>query len=433
MAEKKSDKPEPAKKVAAKMFDDVKRPEETLASATSKPVIVGHTNIIKDPMVSTAEPTSEGEPEEKEVLAEKPKHELKLQPISAEETVLEADTETPAEDASQDEIAETENQDELNQPETSNAAVDAIVDTINTKKDRDEDTEKQQLIDSEVNDLINSRQYNVKIRPAPSKRKKQLIMLLVLVALLGVAGWYLGVGPGKDIWLGNDTVSEQTSAPSLSTATAESTAQKSPEAPQLLAFTNNTIKTTFSYPKTWKIEVVKDSQYPTIDVITITSPVEQVDSITKDTPAVKAEVFMRTKIYVENTKDLTEYASDLTKLTTCVSEDIVIGNSNLKLLFVDSSNQSPNVSQLSIGTSVCNPSAGLFNANDQVQLSTKQNTYVIYTEYVFSTDYLKKNGTDDEAGIKLAQESGIVTSKDAFKATNSYKEFIEIIKSLKEL
>ena len=58
----KSEKPaeisEPKKRVAAKIFDDVKRPENVSATPTSKPVIVGHGSIIKDPMVSPLEENS---------------------------------------------------------------------------------------------------------------------------------------------------------------------------------------------------------------------------------------------------------------------------------------------------------------------------------------------------------------------------------------
>lgn len=441
MTDKKNEKAEEApKKVAAKMFSDVKRPEETVAQATSKPVIVGHTNIIQDPMMSKTEISVHEEPAETPI--EKPKHELKLQPLVAQESEA-IDTEVPEEisipkdqEKESDEVTEElgveeNSNDEVENSDTSTGAVDAIVDTINTKKERDDNTEKQQVVDNEVNDLINSRQYNVKIRSAPNKRKVRMLTILLVLGLLAGAVWYFGVGQGKDLWLNKNP---ETSQPLVTNSTQTDTAAKKTDTtPQLLAFTNPTIKTTFSYPNSWKNDVAKDTEHPTVDVITLSSPVEEIDFVTKNSASVKTEVFMRTKIFVENTKNVKEYASDLTKLTTCTSEDIIVGSSNLKLLFVDSSDQSPAVSQLSLSPDVCSPSGSLFNANDQLQLSTKQNTYVVYTEFVFSNAYLEKNGTKTPEAIKLAQESGITTSKESFKSAKAYADFIQIIKSLKEL
>ena len=438
MAEKKSDKPAvPKKPVAAKVFD-VKRPEETLASATSKPVIVGHTNIIKDPMVSPAElPVSDLT--DPETPAEKPKHELMIEPLS-DSTLNEEVAETETEDVSITEetaqepepTAESDAEDQTNQSsDTSSAAVDAIVDTINTKKERSEDAEKQQVIDNEINSLIDSRQFNVKIRPTPNKRKIRLFVVFFVILILTGVGWYFGVGPGKDLWL-NDTA-KTSNNPTATIQNSGGTKNDEITAPQLLAFTNATIKTTFSYPKTWKVDVAKDLDHPTVDVITLTSPAEQIDSAVANEAPTKAEVFMRAKIFVENTKNTKEYASDLASLTTCVSEDIIIANTNLKLLFSDESNQSPNVSLLSLSPEVCTLSGKIFKANDQVQFPTKQNTYVVYTEYVLSTAFLEKNGIKEASAVKQAQDSGITTTKDAFKASMSYKEFLEIIKSIKEL
>lgn len=444
MTDKKVEKSEEApKKVAAKLFSDVRRPEDTPAQATSKPVIVGHTNIIQDPMMSTSEKTDQEatKTEVIETLAEKPKHELKLQPLSAQEPET-VPGETPAEVteteiAQEEPVGETEeptqeaNVSNDEDPQGTSAAVDAIVDTINTKKERDDDTEKQQVIDNEVNDLIDSKQYNVKIRPAPNRRKIRLLLALLALIVLVVVGWYFGLGPGKDLWLEKNTDASIISPSTV--VQANNLVPKADTTPQLLAFTNSTIKTTFSYPKAWKVDVSKDPQHPTVDVITLTSPAEEIDSITKNTSAVKTETNLRARIFVENTKNTKEYASDLTKLTTCSSEDIIVGSSNLKLLFLDTSNQGASISKVSVSPSVCSPSGSLFNADDQVQLSTKQNTYVIYAEYIFSNAYLEKNGTKTAEAIKLAQESGITTSKESFKSAKVYAEFIEIIKSLKEL
>lgn len=452
MVDKRAEKtPEPKKKVAAKLFDDVKRPEDTPAQATSKPVIVGHTNIIKDPMVAPDEVKTE-EPEAEKPM-EKPKHELKLQPLSdasKEELATEAEEPTTKNETQDSEVTEEviddadtpeEAKDEPATPEineddspisedTSSATVDAIAEGINTKKERDEATEKQQVVDNEIKDLINSKQYNVKIRPAPNKRKARMLVGLLILGVLGGLGWYFGIGPGKDAWL--DKKPSATVNTSVAAKETETTAEKTDTVPQTLAFTNNTIKTTFSYPKAWKVDVTKDTEFPSIDVITLSSPNEEVDSVLDPNPVVKVGSFMRAKIFVENTKDTKEYASDLKNLGVCSSEDIIAGNSNLKLLFT-SGNKGPNISKVTLSPDVCSPVDTFFSGNDQVQFATKQNTYVIYAEHIFSNEYLEKNGTKTEDAVKLAQQSGIVTSKESFKSTKSFAELLETLKSLKEL
>ncbi len=460
MAEKKAEKtPEPKKKVAAKLFEDVKRPEDIPASATSKPVIVGHTNIIKDPMV--APEVSKVEETKVETQMEKPKHELKLQPLteaSKEELVAEAEDSTKAEtvettlnsEATEQSPPETQNEtNEEAQPQSteeqtpqevsdddspineegSTSAVDVIAEGINTKKERDEEVEKQQVVDNEINELVNSKQYNVKIRPAPNKRKARMLIGLIILGVLAGLGWYFGVGPGRDMWLDKKTT---TKTADVVEQQAQSTTKATEATPQTLAFTNSTIKTTFSYPKAWKVDVAKSTEFPTVDVITLTGSNEEVDSVTDSSPAVKVGSFMRVKIFVENTKDTKEYASDLKNSGVCTSEDIIAGNTNLKLLFTGGS-KGQNISKVTLSPEACLPTGTLFSGNDQVQLTTKQNTYVIYAEHIFSNEYLEKNGTKTEEAVKLAQESGIVTSKDSFKSTKSYTEFLEVLKSLKEL
>lgn len=444
MPDKKAEKPEePKKKVAAKLFDDVKRPEDTLAISTSKPVIVGHTNIIKDPMVSLAN-TPATEIEETEKIVDKPKHEITIEPLTSEKTdekpaedevtiTEEAGKDTKTEEAtSTEETDDSVNEDfeSTESAESATGAVDAIAGTINTKKERSEQDEKQQVIDNEINELINSKQYNVKIRSTPNKRKARLLIILIVLAILGGAFWYLGIGPGKDLWLKESNTNKV-----VGSANTEPTTQNTEKTttPSLTAFTNSTIKTTFSYPNTWKIEVAKDSTNPKFDVITLTSPNEEIDSVTSNSPPAKTGVFMRTKIILENTENNTQFTSKLTQLTSCVSEDLIVGSTNLKLLLSDTKNQSPNISKLSLSPNVCIAEANLFSANDQVQLSTKQNIYVINSEFILTMTYLEKNGIKEATAVAQAQESGITTTPDAFKASNSYKQLVEVLKTLKEL
>jgi hypothetical protein len=466
MAEKKSSdssKSESSKKpVAAKLFNDVKKPNETTVSATSKPIITGHQISIKrDPMVSPiaeqkpAEP--ETPPEETSLIADKPKREIKIKPLSDDEKTQlddeptpevtpDNDDDQPAETAETEVAPESEEQtvdttsdvvEEITEPddqpassEPSAGAVDAIVETINTKKERTESEQKMQQINNEVKQLIDSKKYHVKIRPAPNKRKLRALIVFLVIGCLAGSAWYLGYGPGKDLWLAkvddNQPVVTQKSTTQQTTDTAKSQ-------PQVLAFTNKDINTTFSYPKDWKVAVTADDANDKFNVITLTSQNVEVDSIVKDQPTVKAGVFLRTKIIVENTKDAKENVSKLVALANCESEDIIIGTTNLKLLYTDGVEKSPNVSKLSLSPAICKASGALFDGDDQVQLSTKQNTYVIYTEYVFSQEYLEKAGTKDAEAVATAQESGVLTTKDSFKSATVYKQLITTLKTLKEL
>lgn len=454
MPDKKQSTEPAKKKVAAKLFEDVKPSGSVPASSTSKPVITGHINTIKvDPMVAPMNSKSIKTAEDKSAdvttdsIIDKPKRELKINPISEDMTSGES-TET-GKDSTEDNAEETvfksaepspefvsevdkTNDQEVSEEIENTAAVDAIVDTINTKKDRDEESEKQQIIDNEIKELIDSKKYNVKISDTPSKRNAKLLIVLLFLVILGVGGWYFASGPGQKLWLSEDT--DNSNVTNIDTPTTKSTTPtQTAQVPEKLVFSSSDIKLSFAYPKTWKIDVQKDIDNPKFDIITLTTPNLEIDSVTKSSPVVKAGAFLRTKIFIENTKNIKDYASKLTKLTTCTSEDLVVGNLNLKLLYTSSTADSPNVSKVSLGPEVCTPDAKLFGANDQIQLTSKQNTYAVYSEYIFSDEYLQKIGTKTEEAIKLAQSSGIVTSKDSFKSTTSYKDMLDVLKSLKEL
>lgn len=463
MADKKS--PEtPKKRVAAKIFDDVKPANETPATATSKPVITGHMNTIKrDPMVAPlAEDNKDAEPKldpevEKEKIVSKPRRELKIEPISkagdnppvddeitdnteeAEDTKG-LDTDNVVEDSitekelvTEDKAEETEiSKDEEEKESSDSATIDAIVDNVSTKKERDEQNEKEQLIENEVNGLIDSKKYNVKISDTPSKRQAKLLVILLIVLIVAASGWYFALGPGKNMWLNSSEDQSSSSQPSVTPNTNSSNSTPTANSDKI-TFTNSNIKLSFSYPKTWKVNVDKDSAQPKFDVITLVGPNESIESVTSSSVNVKADTFFRAKIFIENTKNTTDYSTKLSSLTNCSSEDIVVNNANLKLIFSGSQPSGNGVSKVSLSPEVCTPIAKLFNAKDQLQFATKQNTYVIYGEYVFSDTYLESLGTKSPDAVKTAQSSGVVTSKDSFKSTATYKSFVDVLKTIKEL
>lgn len=177
---------------SAKLFD-VAKPGKTPASATSRPVIVGHKAIIKnDPMVTPEEPQptndtpvdDTSEPSRKSMtIAPLPKTEEadKAQPKEAEEAPAKEDTE-PKED----------------QP-SSTGAVDALVNEVTAKRQEQQEDEKQLAIQQEAQKLVASKKYFVPIKTQEQKRNTQILILFILL-LVVVAGAALYImGPGKTL------------------------------------------------------------------------------------------------------------------------------------------------------------------------------------------------------------------------------------------
>lgn len=405
---------------------DVAKAEDTPAQATSRPVIVGHMNTMqKDPMVSVAS-RSGGDTllsdAEKTIVSSKPEKTI------APPTVIEEpkDENVESGDVPAD-VAEEDQDQSAKSSET--AIVDALVGDVNTKKERLEQDEKEKKQNDEIQQLVNSKQYFVKTRTPANKRNLRWFFVLIILVILAGIGWYFGMGPGKDMWAKTDTATAVSPASATPSAVPETPA---PVVEEKAAFSNPALKVGFMYPKSWKVEITKDPEFQTIDVITLTSPVEQLKTATKGAPVVSAEVYLRTRIFIENTKNTKEYASDLLKLSVCSSEDIIVGTTNLKLLFLDTKNQAPNISQVSLSPENCFAAGSVLSGNDQLQLASKSNTYVVYSEYVMSEAYIKKNGATTKEAIDLAQESGIVATKADFKAGKAFMELTDLIKSFKE-
>ena len=459
MAESKPKNQSPKEK--PKVFD-VAHPSKNVEPSTSKPVIVGHTNSMKrDPMVSPVEQpaSASGTPAQEAEVLDKPKREMTIQPIVdstgeqksesgvkesfdiPEEQPTETTEETPSEEPEAEaeieelpaETGESGEEEPAQTDENGDLIVDAIVAGVNTKKERKDQEEKEAKLAEEIQGLINSKKYYVKTHLPPGKRNLRWLIVLLILAVLAGGGWYLYLGPGKELW--SSGIDTQTAAPVVETNETKQESQKkeTPAKDEPLTFKNPAIAISFTYPKDWKVETAKDTEFPARDVITLTSPAETIKISVNGAQAADAEVYLRTRIFVENTVNPIEYASDLAALASCSTEDFVAGTTPLKFIYVDTAAASPNVSQVSIGPDNCTAAGASFMANDQIQLAAKKNTYVIYTEYIFSEAHLKKNGTVVADAIILAQESGITTTKDAFKAGKKFAEFQELVKSFKEL
>lgn len=403
---------------------DVAKPSDTPASATSRPIIVGHMNSMqKDPMVAGASQPSDSDAVSAAAksLYDKPKTEKTVVPVN------DIKPETPAAEPS---ITDTSVSEPAKNSET--AIVDALVSELDTKKDRVQKDVQEQKLSEEIEQLVNSKQYYVKTHTPANKRNLRWLFVIVLLLFLLGAGWYFMMGPGKDLWAKSDQVAPV--AATVPAVTADTTKKESvPVIDTKKIFSDPSLKLSFSYPKTWTAEVSKDKEFPTRDVITLFSAVENVNTATKGAPVASAEVSLRTRIILENTTSKTEYASDLIKLSACTSEDIIAASTNLKLLFLDHGVQGPNISQVSLSPENCITKGTLVTGNDQVQFSTKKNTYIVYAEYILSDAYLKKNGQTTKEAIALGQEAGITATVADFKAGKAVVELTDLIKSFKEL
>ncbi len=436
MADEPKAAPKSSKSIAAGKYFDVTPAKETVAPMTSRPIIVGHASgIQKDPMVSAGNEAEDTVESEKLTF----KREKVLEPVStalANEDASESTSQTGVSEKQQQESVDNK-ADEPDQAQTKAAgqesgAVDAIISEVNTKKEREKDEDERLKKEAEVAELAASKKYYVKIQTPASKRKTRLLSLLLIASLIGGTGWYFGVGPGVEMW--SKDVSTQTTVTPATEATSSNSrnSTQQPKTTPKATFADAKLGLAFSYPGDWKVAQAKDSEFPTRDVLTITSPSEKLNIVGANDATLEAEVFFRTRVFVQNTTNPKEYASDLVRMSSCTSEDMVVAGSTMKLLFVDYKKTDPAVSQLALSPENCVKNGAVFNGNDQIQFTSKKNTFIVYSELVFSENHLKKTGTTTPEAIALAQEKGITINKSDLLKSAQYAKFKEIVSSLRE-
>lgn len=199
---------------------DVAKPGKKGPDATSRPVIVGHKNMIEDPMVKQAEAATKSNGKHKdendkpaflskEVMEDESvaPHEAKTinppdgaediqQPVDASEPeVTDDSTKTPVDDDPSGKAAIEETQAADSVPDDE-AVTELPTAAEATDKPKDaEEARKQQKADEEekakqaaIQKLIESRQYNVKVGEIKHKRsaRRGLAMLIVILLLAAV-------------------------------------------------------------------------------------------------------------------------------------------------------------------------------------------------------------------------------------------------------
>lgn len=193
-----------------KQVMDVARPGKTPASASSRPVIVGHKPQVQDPMVTTEETKDEtSETPETTPEATSPAMSKKvIIPLSeADKKADEPAEDEPTEDASEEpeqpsEMAEepeekesapaAEETEEPKAPEpedsTDSAVVDAVIDQVGDKKQDEIEAEEERKRQETIEKLVAEKKYFVPIGKAHKKSNQISLVftLFLFVVLVGI-------------------------------------------------------------------------------------------------------------------------------------------------------------------------------------------------------------------------------------------------------
>lgn len=175
MPKKKTDEESPS---APKLFD-VAKPGKTAATATSRPVIVGHGSTLKkDPMVNS----SEDEKEDTEKVPVRSHGPVTIQPLNE---ITGQDDESKTEEPNDSDISDTKAP-----PENSDAAaVDALANEANDKKEAQKENDEAAKRALELEKIIESKQYFVPVGEAKRRRSNQRILMVILLLLvLSISG-----------------------------------------------------------------------------------------------------------------------------------------------------------------------------------------------------------------------------------------------------
>ncbi len=166
-----------------KMLFDVAKPGSTPPDSSAKPVIVSH-KMIKDPMVQE-DKAEDAEIENTQSMRNVSSSSGKtIEPVSdTKKEEAKADTATADND---EPSAEPKSEDAENGSET--AVVDAVLSQSQEKAKKSKDAEVEAEQASNINKLIDSKKYFVKVKAPKRKRNKRVLVVVVLILMAGLAG-----------------------------------------------------------------------------------------------------------------------------------------------------------------------------------------------------------------------------------------------------
>lgn len=169
---------------SVKLFD-VAKPGESAPSTTSRPIIVGHAKTLaSDPMVKN----DKEESPEKPLVA--PKEKIIIKPPTEEPkepTPEEPPVEPQPEQAEATPEPEKGDQPEEKKPDEDAAVVDAVVQEVTAKQEARKEEAEQAAKVEEVQKMIESKEFYVKVGQQSRKQSHRLLavgMLLVIMIAL---------------------------------------------------------------------------------------------------------------------------------------------------------------------------------------------------------------------------------------------------------
>lgn len=161
----------PTTKPEPKVMEDVAKPGKTTPDATSKPIIVGHKPLLKDPMVTAEEPAVETTPV----------------PKAAPLTVRPDKVITPPSEAQKPEAVPEKTANEA--PASDEAAVlEAVAEQAESGKKAPGPSEADKKQQEEIIKLIADKTYFAPIAQTSRRRKNQVASLLGLLLVVLVGG-----------------------------------------------------------------------------------------------------------------------------------------------------------------------------------------------------------------------------------------------------
>ncbi len=169
---------------------DVAKPGQSEPSSTSRPVIVGHKNMIDDPMMKAAASST--------LDANKPPEEgssITVREVTDDDSIAphQAKPVMPLEkiDVPKDEPAEAEKPAEppaAPEPAKEPPAGDSVSDAMKAKEKDEKANQEEQAEAEAIQKLIESKQYVVHVGEINHHKRSRLMYIIVIVAVLAAAG-----------------------------------------------------------------------------------------------------------------------------------------------------------------------------------------------------------------------------------------------------
>lgn len=173
-----------------KQVFDVAKPGKSAPSPTSRPVIVNHGPMMKDPMVSESETKNK---EGAKQLAPSSQNKV-IAPLG--DNAEKSKNEPGTTDAPEKEKPQTENTDrpEAAKPDGQSSDVDAAIDAA-AKKKKVDTTEEDIVRQAELEKLVEEKKYFVPINEVTRRHHQHLLWAAILLIGL-LAGIYLALDAG---------------------------------------------------------------------------------------------------------------------------------------------------------------------------------------------------------------------------------------------